>query len=238
MRLAGIDLAWQGEKNPSAIAIGDLNSRILSLTQIFPACYGIDEIIDKVDSISGIAIDAPLIIKNCSGQRDCEKSVSKTYGARGASCHTSNLSLYPDASSVRFANKLIDNGFCHIETDKWIVECYPHPSLLEIFNLPVRLKYKKGNKSEKLAGQINLANLIKSLSSSPVLQLQIPNECAHFIDESYILSLIGKAIKTNEDALDSIICLYIAALYQSKKSGHLFGDLDTGYVWVPTVICV
>jgi predicted RNase H-like nuclease len=32
MRLAGVDLAWQGEKNPSAIAIGDLNSRILSLT--------------------------------------------------------------------------------------------------------------------------------------------------------------------------------------------------------------
>jgi len=238
MKLAGIDLAWQGEKNSSAIALGNLDGRVLSLTQIFPTCYGIDEIIDKVNSVSGIAIDAPLIIKNRSGQRDCEKIIGKTYGARGASCHTSNLSLYPDALSIRFANKLIDNGFCHIETDKWIFECYPHPSLIEIFDLPERLKYKKGNKSEKLAGQIKLANLIKSLSSSPILQLKIPNEFVHFIDQSYILSLIGKAIKTNEDALDSIICLYISALYQSKKSGHLFGDLHNGYVWVPTVICV
>ena len=47
MKLAGIDLAWQGEKNSSAIALGNLDGRVLSLTQIFPRCYGIDEILNN-----------------------------------------------------------------------------------------------------------------------------------------------------------------------------------------------
>jgi predicted RNase H-like nuclease len=49
----------------------------------------------------------------------------------------------------------------------------------------------------------------------------------------YINSLAGKALKSNEDALDSIICLYIAGLYALRSIGKLFGDKFTGYIWVP-----
>ncbi|MGC9492132.1 DUF429 domain-containing protein, partial [Vibrio genomosp. F10] len=103
MKLAGIDLAWQGDKNPSAIAIGSLGGSNLILEQLEPAILGMSNILEVIANqkeISGIAIDAPLVIKNQTGQRECEKSLSRDYGSRKASCHTSNLSLYPDALSV------------------------------------------------------------------------------------------------------------------------------------------
>lgn len=238
MKLAGIDLAWHGEKNPSAIAVGNLEQNVLHLSELYPACIGIRDITNISSSACGIAIDAPLIINNASGQRECEKQIGSMYGSRGASCHTSNLNLYPDALSVNFANALINQGFTHLDTNKWIIECYPHPSLIEIFGLPERLKYKKGKKADKILGQVNLADLIKSLSDSEILKLIIPKQFEKHLDKTYINQLIGKSIKTNEDALDSIICLYIAGLYQLKKSGHLFGDKQNGYVWVPQGMCV
>ncbi len=41
-----------------------------------------------------VAIDAPSIILNETGQRACETAVGKRYGNRHASCHTSNMTLY------------------------------------------------------------------------------------------------------------------------------------------------
>jgi predicted RNase H-like nuclease len=46
--------------------------------------------------------------------------------------------------------------------------------------------------------------------------------------------LKGQALKTNEDALDAIVCLYIAGLYAINHRGKTFGDLDLGYIWVPS----
>jgi predicted RNase H-like nuclease len=63
-----------------------------------------------------------------------------------------------------------------------------HPALIEIFDLPHRLLYKK-----------------------------------------------GEALKANEDALDSLICLYVCGLYAIGASMRIFGDTVDGYVVVPTI---
>ncbi|MGF1713167.1 DUF429 domain-containing protein [Vibrio kagoshimensis] len=241
MKLAGIDLAWHGEKNPSAIAIGSLNGKSLKLERLEPAIFGMSEITSLIESeteIFGIAIDAPLVIENQTGQRDCEKSLSRDYGARKASCHTSNLSLYPDALSVNLSTSLASLGYQHLSSEKWQIECYPHPAIIECFGLPERLAYKKGSVAEKKQGQSKLASFILSLQNSAVLSLQIPEEINMLLSESYIQSLKGAALKSNEDALDSIICLYIAGLYQLRAASVTYGDKDTGYIWVPQVKCI
>ena len=58
-----------------------------------------------------VAVDAPLVISNMTGQRTCETAVGRRYGSRDASCHTSNLTLYPNAASVRLAIELQQDGF-------------------------------------------------------------------------------------------------------------------------------
>tara|TARA_R110000823_G_scaffold311534_2_gene437276 strand:- start:215 stop:490 length:276 start_codon:yes stop_codon:yes gene_type:complete len=78
--------------------------------------------------LKGVAIDAPLVINNQSGQRLCKRERGREYSSRHASCHTSNLKLYPHADSVRLSNQLFEAGFLHLgDTDnKWKIECYPH----------------------------------------------------------------------------------------------------------------
>ncbi|MBB5188325.1 putative RNase H-like nuclease [Zhongshania antarctica] len=237
--LAGIDLAWQTTKNPSAVALGKLAGDTLAVTRLEPALYGIENIRSVLAerSLHGIAVDAPLIINNLTGQRPCEKLLSANYHSRFAGCHPSNQTLYPNALSVQLANQLSEMGFQHLgSTDTpWQIECYPHPSIVEMFGLPERHKYKKGTVAERRFGQIQLAMMIKSLATSSVLKLSLPDDFLKLLDENYIADLSGKSLKSNEDGLDALICLYIAGLYQRQAGAAVYGDTIDGYIWVSTV---
>ena len=216
MLLAGIDLAWACTKNPTAIATGTYDGGILRATHVNASVLGVDGIVDRlldINGLTGVAVDASLIIPNVTGQRACERELSSHYGKMGASCHASNLTLYPDAASVALSRKLEEHGFKHLDTEKWQIECYPHPAIIEIFGLPERLKYKKGRVAEKKAGQKQLASHISSLSNSSILPLRLGSDVQEFIEPAHIDALRGKALKSNEDMLDAIICLYVAGLY-------------------------
>ena len=190
-----------------------------------------------VNGLRGISIDAPLIINNADGQRSCENGVGKTYGSRGASCHTSNTRLYPDAKSVYLSDQLQKSGHGHLTGERWQIECYPHPAIIEIFGLNERLKYKKGAVAERRSGQKVLAALLRKLNESNVLRLEILGQNQQILDESHIDGLRGRALKSNEDALDSVLCLYIAGLYARNVDGQVFGDTDSGYIWIPRGVC-
>jgi predicted RNase H-like nuclease len=236
MILAGIDLAWACTKNPTAIAIGTSDGGKLQVTHVNASVLPVEGIVNRllnINGLTGVAIDASLIIPNVTGQRACERDLSVHYGKMGASCHASNLTLYPDAASVALSRKLEEHGFKHLGAEKWQVECYPHPAIIEIFGLPERLKYKKGRIAEKKAGQKQLASLISGLSNSPTLPLRLGSDVRKFIDPAHIDALRGKALKSNEDMLDAIVCLYVAGLYAIGARHRVFGNNSEGYIWVP-----
>jgi predicted RNase H-like nuclease len=241
MRFVGVDLAWQSDKNPSAIGIASLKNNCLHIESLHPNVFGLIEIQNLIlatTNVVGVAIDAPLIINNEIGQRLCERELSRVYGARKASCHTANKSLYPNAMSVSLAENLKRYGFNHCEGEKWQIECYPHPAIIECFGLSERLLYKKGKVAIKREGQAKLGMLIQKLEQSAVLQLKVPVNLSHHLNYEYIFSLKGQALKSNEDALDAIICAYIAALKYKGVTSSLFGTVENGYIWVPTIYCV
>jgi predicted RNase H-like nuclease len=127
---------------------------------------------------------------------------------------------------VCLSEQLLKSGFKHLGSKQWQIECYPHPALIEIFSLSKRLKYKKGKVADKRAGQIKLAALLHQLNDSKVLKLVITDPVSQVLNESKIQLLKGQALKTNEDALDAIVCLYIAGLYAINHRGKTFGDLN------------
>ena len=243
MQLAGIDLAWRSNKNPTALAIGSLKGSELELTAIAKDLFGIAPIVTYLNNLPdlyGIAIDGPLIIENSSGQRKCETLIGQEYGSRHASCHTSNLTLFPKADSVQLSRTLASQGFQHLgaATGRWQLECYPHPALIELFNLKVRHQYKKGSVSAKRRGQCELAEFLLRLAESPVLGLSIPDVLSQPLGHSHIDSLSGVALKQNEDILDAIVCLYVAGLYAIGTGDQVFGDAVDGYIYVPRVNCI
>ena len=241
--LAGIDLAWRGKENQSGVALGRVEGKQLTLSGLTRELFTPDSLAEKLQhcpSLMGIAIDAPLVIHNKTGQRDCETAIGMEYGARYASCHTSNETLYPAADSVSLSNRLANEfGFAHLgcAPGKWQIECYPHPALIEIFELDMRHPYKKGKVADKREGQTKLAQMLLGLRHSPVLKLVIPERHMEPFTASHISSLRGDALKGNEDKLDAIICLYIAGLYSLFPNKKVFGSQDGGYIYVPQKCC-
>ena len=241
--IAGVDLAWMGGRNPTAIAVGRYESAAVSLITVVENLVGTPSVIlalDSVEELHGVAIDGPLVITNATGQRRCENSVSSKYGSRKASCHTSNLIRFPDAAGTRVAAHLTGKGFQHLAaTDRrWQIECYPHPALIEMFGLPERLRYKKGGVALKRSGQVELGHFILKLERSPVLPLIIPHVYQSHFDGDNINVMRGRELKHNEDVLDAIICMYIGALYQHGVRERVHGSADAGYIYVPEVLCV
>ena len=117
--------------------------------------------------------------------------------------------------------------------DRWLIECYPHPALIEIFELPERLLYKKGRVDQKRTGQINLAQLLRELARSTRLSLTFAPEVQYLLDENIILGNKGRGLQAHEDALDAMVCAYIGGLYCQQPNQEVFGDRSEGYIYVP-----
>ncbi|MDG0979643.1 MAG: DUF429 domain-containing protein [Halieaceae bacterium] len=234
MRIAGFDMAWRPENNNSALAIGELVGAELNVLFCRIATQSVEEWVEAIvsSSVDGIAIDAPLIIPNQDGQRNCEAQLNKVFRGAKAGCHPSNLNLYPNAASVRLAEMLRLHGFQHLGKKNFMLECYPHPSMVEIFGWRERLLYKRGSVFERKQGQMQLAQAILSLRTANV-SLVLEDPILKCLQTNYISNLRGAAVKANEDLLDALVCLYIAALYKTGQAAYVFGDVESGYVWVP-----
>jgi len=238
--LLGIDLAWK-RGNPSGLAFGVSTPDGLCVTEVMHKDLTpgwLQDYLLHLDTIEGIAIDAPLIVTNKSGQRKCETSISKRYSARGAGAHSMNNAILKEnnyqTTEVSDALKLLN--YEHLGSKHWQIECFPSPSLIELFGLQRAFKYKKGTTAERRQGQLQLAGLIKGLEFSELALHFARPEDKQRLSSEHILSLTGAEIKANEDCLDAIICLYIAALYKRDRSaGTVYGDTTSGYIWIPRV---
>jgi predicted RNase H-like nuclease len=165
----GIDLAWKSNRNPTGAAVlqGDRSGAQL---EVVSTLRSFDEVLQFVRTHTApetvLAIDAPLIVVNETGQRGCETLVGKRYGNRDASCHTSNTKLYPEAASVALTDKLLAEGFVHVQTlceqrtGRILMEVYPHAAMVALFNLPKILKYKKGKLAQRRVGLRSLQTLL------------------------------------------------------------------------------
>jgi predicted RNase H-like nuclease len=231
----GIDLAWQSERNPTgAVALG-LEERELVLLEAAPPLRTLDEvqgfILRHTSDQVVAAIDAPLVIPNASGQRECELALSRQFGSRHASCHSSNSTLYADAASVRLASALSSVGFVHgcaARADRVMLEVYPHAAYVSLFDLPSVIRYKKGSVSEKCAG----LRVVQAMLS------QLP-----FRRDERMVSLLqadpsqfkGHARKSFEDLLDALFCAYLAFHYwqHGPEAWQIFGSASQGYIANP-----
>ena len=238
----GIDLAWRS-RNPTGAAVlkGDrVGARLEVVASLSPG----DSISDFITSHSTdntiVAIDAPLIIINQTGQRQCETEVGKRYGSREASCHTSNLTLFPNASSVSLTRQLLAEGFVHANPEeqqegKIVAEVYPHAAMVALWDLPKTIKYKKGKVEQRLKGLETLRSKLAELTkATPAL---LPSAELDNLLSSDLNQLRGRSRKAHEDQLDALFCAYLAFYfwYWRGKGTHLFGDTECGYILNPTM---
>ncbi|MDB9517267.1 DUF429 domain-containing protein [Roseofilum reptotaenium CS-1145] len=236
MKFLGIDLGWRSgatglcclEWSAGQLHLVDLTTEI-----------DLDRILAWIDrqvppeTPGLIAVDAPTLIPNLTGMRLCDRLTHRYFGKYDAGCYPANQQRPFAERTTGFGESLATRGFSHApdimpqKPGRYQIEVYPHPAIVNLFGLERILKYKKGKVGDR---RLELSKLRKFIGDR-LPQRQPPLAVLHLPD----IPETGKALKTVEDQLDSLICAYIGAYwwYWGTEKNWVLGDLSSGYIIVP-----
>jgi predicted RNase H-like nuclease len=245
MKFVGIDFGWKSQ--PSGLCCLELIAGQLQLLNldrqeaIADILTWIDQTV-QAEEAAIIAVDAPTLIPNSTGSRLPDKLSHKYFGKYHAGCYPANQNLPFAERTINLGLELEARGFAHAATiepqkpDRYQIEVFPHPAIVNLFKLERILKYKKGRISDRRLELIKLQNYILDILptlSPPLRSLRL---CGSFPSE---IPHTGAALKETEDKLDSLICAYVAAYwwYWGEERNLVLGDLTTGYIVIPQITC-
>jgi histidinol-phosphate phosphatase family protein len=244
VRFVGIDLAWS-PRNRSGAAILSADGQLLRATSSLVSDSDVVEFVANalpLGSPGVVAIDAPLCVPNESGARTCDREVASVFGRYQAGPYPANrrnLARYHGLRGESIVQDLASAGFrldpC-IEARtpvRQIIEVFPHPATISLFDLDRTLKYKaRAGRDYPLRWQEldRLRDYLANLSAvDPPL---------HLTPELEALSIEGqrgRAFKAIEDSLDAVVCAY-SALYawvHGSRGYAVYGNKDEGHILVP-----
>ena len=244
MYFVGVDIAWS-ENNPTGVAVleGDKESASLRAIDLVETDEEIIEFIaeetNEEDAI--VTIDAPLKVPNEEGRRPAEEVVGQLFSKYDAGAHPANRKrLSQWTGRVRgeeMVEKLENEGFTHSpelerhERCRKVMEVYPHPSMVALFDLDQILKYKKksGRDYDFVYEEFErFQENLKQLENREAA-LETPE-----IVEKDVEGLIGQDLKAYEDKLDALFCAYIAYSYWKKPvECEILGNQEEGYILTP-----
>ncbi len=229
----GVDLAWSNRARTGLAAV-DRAGRLVDSASVTTD----DEIVAWVAAhapVRAAAMDAPLIVTNASGQRDCEREVSRVFGRYGASCHASNLTrpYFNPPRGATIARRLgwtLDPDPTYAAGVPPCIEVYPHPAMVGLFELGSVLPYKaKGGRSFERRRAAFL-ELLAHLESVDVLGLPA-NERWRSIRAAVEDATRPMHLERLEDEVDAVFCAHLAWRWrEAPESLHLYGTPADGYI--------
>ncbi len=237
----GMDLAW-GQNRQTGLAVVDSGGALEYLGAARHDAEIIDAVRPFVENGCLVAIDAPLIVTNATGQRPAERALNADFGRFDAGAHPSNTGMPVFSSGVRGARiaKLLDLEMNpHSRAARRAVEVYPHPATVSLFRLGRTLKYKhKSHRSlERLKSELlQLIGFIEGLSGADVgLHVAAHPEWVRL--RSVVSAATKKVeLRTAEDPIDAVLCAYIARYATERRDDiTIYGDIETGYILIPTL---
>ncbi|WP_183092439.1 DUF429 domain-containing protein [Nocardioides stalactiti] len=227
----GLDLAW-GTKARTGIAVVDDSGRLVRSGVVRTN----DEIGEWLASNAGdvivVAVDAPLIVPNDSGQRRCETEISRAFWRYKIGAHSSNRSRPqfdpPRAATLaeRFGWAVDPASRGSVETPV-CVEVYPHPAMVGLFGLAERILYKSGPTRAD-----GFAQLVRELASIAELRLADSSRWAELT--AIVADPRAGDLTRIEDELDAILCAHLAWLWHHRRDAlQVYGSFEDGYIVAP-----
>ncbi|MDX6324894.1 MAG: hypothetical protein QOK15_1248 [Nocardioidaceae bacterium] len=248
MHFVGVDLAW-GERRPTGLAVLDREGHLLHVS-----AADSDEQIGAALApyVAGkclVAIDAPLIVTNATGNRPAEAMLNKDFARFDAGAHPSNTGkpeLRGQPRGARIAARLGLDMNPRSRRARRAIEVYPHPATVALFRLGRTLKYKDkpGRDLTQLRSEmLMLVDLLEGLATAdPPLRVSGPqgdqgNAGAWPALRSAVQAANRKSeLRVVEDQIDAVVCAYVA-LFATRvpERTTTYGDFDTGYIVTPTL---
>lgn len=177
-----------------------------------------------------VAVDMPLGHSPIVGRRASDNLVSRVYGGRKAGVHSPSAER-PGALSdgLRAGFAALGYGLCTTELrTPGVIEVYPHPALIELTGLPLRLPYKAGKTLTYWPGLDRATRVSRLLDTWGMivgyLEAALPGAGAALVVPT-------RPTKAFEDRLDAVVCALVAARALDGRVRAL-GDTDSA-VWVP-----
>lgn len=227
----GIDLAWS--TGTTGLAVVDDSGRLLTSTSV----QDDEQIAGWIDQLPRppqvVAVDAPLVVPNDTGQRLAERLIGQTFGRYGAFAHSANRTLMGgEPRGMRLARRFgwsVDPHARPTENRTVCIEVYPHPALIGLFRLPYRLAYKKGRTAARLPPFVALLDHLETI---PELRLSTQPRWQQI--RHAVAARRPGVIGRYEDEVDAVVCAHLAWLWEHRpESLHVYGSLDDGYIVAP-----
>ena len=177
MQHIGIDLAW-GLKQPTGLAVLDDAGRLVHVSAVRT-----DEQIETALApfTAGpciVAIDAPLVVTNATGNRAAERALNADFARFQAGAHPTNTGKPEftdgDTRGGRIGRRLRLDLDPRSGRSRRAIEVYPHAATVALFRLGRTLKYKNkpGRVLEQMRAELLL--LIDLLGAVVELDLGAP----------------------------------------------------------------
>jgi predicted RNase H-like nuclease/ppGpp synthetase/RelA/SpoT-type nucleotidyltranferase len=240
MYFVGVDLAW-GEKKPTGLAVLDAQGRLVHVSTVGPDEEVLAALEPYVADECLVAIDAPLIVRNATGNRPAEAALNRDFARFDAGAHPANTSKAEFSGVPRGARVSALLGLDMNPRSgrrRRAIEVYPHPATISLFRLGRTLKYKNkpGRTFEQLRDALRtLMGLVEGLAgATPAMDVSGPAWEA-------LASRVGSATRKSElrvveDQVDAVVCAYVALLVVREPARTTtYGDFETGYVVTPTL---
>jgi predicted RNase H-like nuclease len=245
MKFIGLDLAWSPRNlTGGAVIAGDEHGGRLVDSALLSDDAALVAYVEQHagDGPAIVAVDAPLHVPNETGRRPGEAELGKAFARYQAGAHPANRQRLAFGGVVRgeaLVAALEARGFVHAPMItagmpvRQVVEVFPHPAMIALFDLPRTLKYKaRPNRSRDtiMAAWQQYRHHMRGLAhADPPL-----HDHEHLLDED-LTNLRGRHLKHYEDRMDALMCAYIA-LYAFRWGAarcRVFGSMAEGYIFTP-----
>ena len=248
MHFVGVDLAW-GDRQPTGLAVLDGDGALLHVSSASTDDSIVATLAPYVEGDCLVAIDAPLIVTNPTGNRPAEAALNKDFARFDAGAHPSNTGkpeFRDQPRGARIASRLGLDMNPRSGRPRRAIEVYPHPATVALFRLRRTLKYKNkpGRDLDRLRSElIVLLGLLEGLASAdpPLLVNGHPADGSAATDWQALRSAVEQAgrkseLRVVEDQVDAVVCAYVAQLAaRQPERTTTYGDFESGYIVTPTL---
>src|SRR5262245_36753317 len=182
-----------------------------------------------------VAIDMPLAHVPITCRRASDNAVSRTYGARKCGTHTPSAARPgPISDALREGFKLSEYPLLtSAVSPPGVIEVYPHPALVELARSPSRLRYKASKVRSYWPSVDGVERRRLLLREWDTIVSLLDREIAGVRETMPTLGDLptGIELKAYEDALDAIVCAWVAICALEGRAAP-FGD-DASAIWIP-----
>lgn len=235
---AGIDLAW-GQRARTGVAVVTAEGALLASTSVHTDAEVRDFLAAYAAALATVAIDAPLIVTNPTGQRPCEHEIGAVFGRYGAGAYPANTSSThfnpPRAATLAAAfGWNTDPAHPGVPGAPSCIEVYPHPAMVGLFSLPHTLPYK-GKTGRDLASLRAAYEVLLDSMERHLPELALPTSERWAQLRTIAADPQRKAdLERIEDEIDAIVCAHLAWLWSNRRDAlRVYGDVRSGYIVAP-----